>query len=194
MRDSLVSERNTVRLPCASSLTDHAKGWRAVRAGESIVKTCPKCLLSKHESDFGRQRSRKDGLQAWCRKCRASWTASEAGRRSLVKAQRKYRSTEAGRETRRASSMRGYKKCMATEAGRKMRSATQARHNARHPDRHRARRLLNHAVARENIFRQPCEVCGAKKVEAHHSDYSKPLDVRWLCRMHHREHHRKVAV
>jgi hypothetical protein len=32
---------------------------------------------------------------------------------------------------------------------------------------------------------QPCEVCGATKVEKHHPDYSKPLEVRWLCREHH---------
>ncbi len=33
---------------------------------------------------------------------------------------------------------------------------------------------------------QPCEVCGSTvRVVAHHDDYSKPLEIRWLCRSHH---------
>jgi hypothetical protein len=32
---------------------------------------------------------------------------------------------------------------------------------------------------------QPCEACGATPAEMHHDDYSRPLDVRWLCRPHH---------
>jgi hypothetical protein len=35
---------------------------------------------------------------------------------------------------------------------------------------------------------QPCEQCGAK-AEAHHDDYSRPGDVRWLCRKHHVQLH-----
>lgn len=40
------------------------------------------------------------------------------------------------------------------------------------------------------LTRLPCEVCAAGKADAHHDDYSKPLDVRWLCRSHHQQHHR----
>lgn len=54
----------------------------------------------------------------------------------------------------------------------------------------RARLLVNQAIARGSLTRQPCEVCGAEKVDAHHEDYAQPLAVRWLCRQHHLQIHR----
>ena len=60
----------------------------------------------------------------------------------------------------------------------------------RHPSKHRARVHLHNAVARGKTVKQPCEVCGSAKVDAHHEDYAKPLQVKWLCRKHHMEHHR----
>jgi len=35
----------------------------------------------------------------------------------------------------------------------------------------------------------PCEVCGKQKTQGHHEDYSKPLDVVWLCVRHHQDRH-----
>lgn len=50
-----------------------------------------------------------------------------------------------------------------------------------------ARSYSNQYVRRGLLKRQPCEVCGTTdQVEKHHGDYSKPLQVRWLCRRHHR--------
>jgi len=45
------------------------------------------------------------------------------------------------------------------------------------------------AVASGTLTRGPCAVCGALKVHGHHGDYSKPLDVVWLCPPHHRQLH-----
>lgn len=59
----------------------------------------------------------------------------------------------------------------------------------RHPERVAARNAVASAVKGGRLIRQPCEVCGAAKVEGHHDDYSKPLAVRWLCPTHHDEHH-----
>lgn len=58
----------------------------------------------------------------------------------------------------------------------------------------RAHKHVAYALARGRLIRQPCEVCGAEKVEAHHDDYARPLDVRWLCRDHHEELHHPVAL
>jgi len=55
--------------------------------------------------------------------------------------------------------------------------------------RRKARSELNHYLRDKHIERKPCEVCG-EKAEAHHDDYNKPLEVRWLCRKHHREWHK----
>jgi hypothetical protein len=58
----------------------------------------------------------------------------------------------------------------------------------------RARRKTYHAIAKGHLQKQPCEVCGAIKVEAHHDDYEKPYEVRWRCRTHHMALHRSVAA
>ncbi|GAG03219.1 unnamed protein product, partial [marine sediment metagenome] len=41
------------------------------------------------------------------------------------------------------------------------------------------------------LKRGKCLVCGDEKTEAHHEDYSKPLEVKWLCKKHHSELHYK---
>lgn len=71
----------------------------------------------------------------------------------------------------------------------RQRSRTPARRaKARHPEKKAARTAVGVALRDGRMVRQPCEVCGAEKVQAHHEDYSKPLDVRWLCFRCHREH------
>lgn len=45
------------------------------------------------------------------------------------------------------------------------------------------------------LIKEQCKVCGTNEnIEAHHEDYTKPLDVTWLCRKHHREHHKMNVI
>jgi hypothetical protein len=38
---------------------------------------------------------------------------------------------------------------------------------------------------------EPCNVCGeTESVQGHHDDYTRPLEVRWLCRRCHAAVHR----
>ena len=55
------------------------------------------------------------------------------------------------------------------------------------PHQKRAWALVRRAVISGRLIPTPCEICNNPKVEAHHHDYAKPLDVRWLCFRHHRE-------
>jgi len=55
-----------------------------------------------------------------------------------------------------------------------------------------AHNKTRNAIRDGKLKKESCEVCGSKKVEAHHDDYSKPLEVRWLCKKHHMEHHRNT--
>lgn len=57
----------------------------------------------------------------------------------------------------------------------------------------KAQQLCQKAIRDGVLDRQPCEKCGTEKVHAHHTDYSKPLDVMWLCPKHHKEWHKNYG-
>lgn len=91
-----------------------------------------------------------------------------------------------------AESRRDY--CSGRCFRRKESEATRQRRANFSPERKRATNLVWTAIWQKKLFRQPCEVCGKKgrwNVVAHHDDYAAPLDVRWLCRRHHIQHHQQ---
>lgn len=53
------------------------------------------------------------------------------------------------------------------------------------------RSYANVYLRRGSIEKKPCEVCGSDNSQMHHEDYSKPLEVKWLCREHHLEVHKE---
>lgn len=64
------------------------------------------------------------------------------------------------------------------------------RWRAEHPIAYLAQTAIGNALRDGKILKQPCALCGTdRNVHAHHQDYSKPLDVKWLCaKCHHRVH------
>ena len=58
--------------------------------------------------------------------------------------------------------------------------------------------LVEKAIQKGALVPQDCEKCGAdyefkdgrNAVQAHHDDYNKPIDVRWLCQPCHHEWHK----
>lgn len=52
---------------------------------------------------------------------------------------------------------------------------------------HRQKHLAR--VATKRMAKEPCSKCGSLEAEKHHDDYTKPLEVVWLCRSCHLELH-----
>jgi hypothetical protein len=133
------------------------------------TKTCRKCGEVKPLSRFYKQIGMKDGYRHECKDCRA------------IRSSKNYQ--EHLDEKRRAN--RG-----AYKRNPEWYKEHQRKQVAHFPEKHRARVALNRAVMEGKVTKQPCH-CGNPKAEAHHDDYSKPLEVRWLCRKHHQEAHGK---
>ena len=50
--------------------------------------------------------------------------------------------------------------------------------------------MVGYAIKCGKLIEEPCEVCGeVDHVHAHHDDYAKPMDIRWLCSVHHKQWH-----
>jgi hypothetical protein len=144
-----------------------------------MTKQCFKCGEIKPLDEFYRHPQMADGHLGKCKTC-ARADAVENRTKNL----NYYAAYEhsLGRILRRRKRVQGY-----TRAASKDGSATRWRQQ--NPRKAAAHNAINHAIGRGAIERQPCEVCGNPKTHAHHPDYSKPLDVMWLCARHHADRH-----
>lgn len=70
-------------------------------------------------------------------------------------------------------------------------------YSQRNPKKRAARIAVGNAIAAGRLERGACEHAGdgmcSGPVQAHHEDYSRPLDVRWLCREHHWAEHKALS-
>jgi hypothetical protein len=140
-------------------------------------KTCKKCSNILPIEEFYAHKKMADGRLNECKTCK----------KALVSANyEKNRERFSEYEQKRAQLPE--RKAKVAEYGR--------RHRQNNPIKRAARVILNNHVRNGKIIRQPCSVCGDPKSQAHHDDYAKPLDVKWLCFKHHREleHDQVVTV
>ncbi len=144
-------------------------------------KFCPRCSTDKLVTEFSRNRAKKDGFADWCKVCtKAFQTNPEQAEKSRVR-RRRWTSDPAN--------LTKFQEWRRLPESRRMARARAALERGRHPDKVWARNQATLAIRRGELIPKPCEVCQRTRVDAHHDDYSKPLDVRWLCRKHHNQHH-----
>lgn len=142
-------------------------------------RKCVACKDTKPTTKFSR--CAKSGFQSRCKECARAY-------------QREYERTPDAREANRRRSMKRYAELRTTQEGRQKHAALTMKWKIANPEKYKAQYALGNNVSRGKIKRQPCEVCGNPKTHGHHDDYSKPLEVRWLCPKHHAETHRASAT
>ncbi len=130
------------------------------------MKICRECKTEKSIGSFYRHPAMRDGHLNKCIDC-----IKDRVRCYRLKNIERIRKYDRGRGNRQSV---GYLK--------------EYRH--KYPLKYKAVLMVNNAIRDNKLFKEPCEVCGSKKrIHAHHDDYSKPLNVRWLCASHHRQWH-----
>jgi hypothetical protein len=67
-------------------------------------------------------------------------------------------------------------------------------HQKLHPEKQRARKKVQMALKNGDLLKDNCEICDSIRSEAHHDDYNKPLDIRWLCKKHHTMRHTLMKI
>lgn len=137
----------------------------------SAVKNCTKCGQEKPLSAFYKHGAMRDGRLAQCKECVK--TRVRQHRNDNLERIREY-DRERGKLPHRAA----------------LRREIFERFKEREPEKRAAHVAVRNALRRGDLTKQPCVFCGeAQGVEAHHHDYSKPLDVTWLCVPCHRRFH-----
>ena len=155
------------------------------------MKTCRQCQTVKPLDDFHRNRGMADGHRNDCKIC--SCTYQKLRYRENMKGQAWLLKK---RQRARLYARRRWREDSAYRADRRDCNRQTTRVRAR--EERRAHNAVRRAVRHGQITRPDnCERCGHDfsefRCEAHHKDYSKPLNVEWLCGLCHGKQHRKVA-
>jgi glutaredoxin len=131
------------------------------------MKECIKCGQSKQLVDFYKHKRMADGHLNKCKFC----TKLEAWDRRHNSEKRE----EILAYDRARGNRQGY--------------SYVKEYRAKNPEIYAAHRAVRSAKERGDLIPEPCKECGSDNAHAHHHDYTKPLDVEWLCPACHRLEH-----
>lgn len=165
------------------------------------VKKCNLCGEVKSTDEFYKDNRASDGCQSACKSCwrnrvNARYAASSDFREKTrkwvsdykKKNKQKWNEAETRRrwkdiDRRRDQGRRSYHR------NKDRVLAYQREYRSNNPDKISARKAVSLAIASGDLIPGVCTICGNGKVEAHHPDYSQPLNVVWLCPRDHARHH-----
>ena len=133
-----------------------------------MTKQCFKCMKDKDINDFYKHPMTSDGRLGKCKECaKADVTANRLKNIDRIR--------EYDRSRGRTRPAHGIKK----------------EYRERFPRKYKAQTMVGNAIRSGKLHRESCVICSSDfAVHGHHDDYSKPLNVRWLCAVCHADWHK----
>lgn len=156
------------------------------------TKVCIACSKRRKLAQFYAHPRMADGLLNKCKACCRAYTAKRKAEKSKDP---EWAAREAERH-RQKELRRYHEKRRDDPTYRAARAGAARRWVQRNPERRKAQSALSNAV-RNGKVKKPgrCSRCRKKypsrRIHGHHSDYSRPLEVVWLCAACHGKHHRR---
>ena len=160
------SNRNTVCPNCKHR--SRVREWSRIFMGKMTCRVCDK---DRVVSDYDKKNQNKCGLYHTCRQCRSDDYYNTDTKEKKYKLNKKYHATGRPNEL-----MRKY--------------------YTENPLKAKARAKVQHAIRLGELARPTtCDKCLKEdiKTEAHHYDYSKPLEVSWYCKKCHKKVHMNLS-
>lgn len=148
-----------------------------------LAKVCFKCSIQKPMDAFYKHPKMADGHLGKCKDCTR---ADVAENRSARKEQYSQYDRKRSKRPDRLSARLEYQR---TDAFKQSHAEASAKWDAQNRSKKRAHTAVNRAIRNGILTRHPCQVCGSSDSHGHHPDYSRPLDVVWLCPEHHAQLH-----
>ncbi|MDB4725981.1 hypothetical protein OAF54_01000 [bacterium] len=156
------------------------------------MKKCTKCEIEKPLSEFYSCKGKRDGKFSSCKEC-----TKLRVRANYHKNIEYYRAFDRGRidDPKRKKARRDYAKKMACDVEFQARRKIKTKEWQHKNHLKRAAHIIwgNALKGKRATLKDGCECCDeVNDLQAHHEDYTKPLDVVTLCRSCHGHRHREI--
>lgn len=152
------------------------------------MKVCCKCKEEKEYDAFYRDKTAKDGYRYNCKQCCLEHDRERRKKDPEWVLKRKLQNRKYHFENREEIAQRK-KEWFSSEEGKRSHRNSSRKWKKNNTLKVLAHSAVERAIARgELVPKDRCEVCnGSHKIEAHHPDHRKKLQVIWLCKYCHQK-------
>lgn len=154
-------------------------------------KACIKCSLEKPLGEFYPRPNNIDGRTGKCKVC--TKLAVKTNRLNNKDYYLEFDRARSGLEPRLELRRKSLRRQLESVSGREKIAQSKNKWAKNNTQKRRAHYRVQDSITTGKLIPKPCEKCGeTEKIHAHHEDYSKPLDVMWLCFKCHKQRHREI--
>lgn len=144
------------------------------------MKECNICQILKPLTEYYKHSKMADGHLNVCKKCRI--TQQIEARNNRLEYYQEYDRNRPNKEERTKKVM----EYQQTTKGKEVKQKCVAKYKINYPLKYKANNAVNSAIKSGKLIKPLiCECCNntftSRQIHGHHKDYSKPLDVMWLC-------------